>query len=318
MAIGTTAAILGSAAISAGASAIGASKNSKAINTATEAQTQSNAASIALQREVFNDNKQTLSPFVSRGNAAGDAMNALLGLGGGAARPINGAQPIAGGQNQPQANALYNGGYGTASQFQGARGSTNGFDPFGGSGFNPAYAADINPRVGSNAPNRFWQNYMNGGAQGGQQSVPTAQPAAQAPQSGQDAANDAFDVFRNSTGYQFRVNEGMEALNSGYAGSGLLQSGAALKGLDDYRQNAASAEFGNYMGYLGNQQGVGLSAASAQAGVGQSYANNVSSLNSQNANALANAAVAKANNSNALIGGITSGIGNAVGFLGGG
>lgn len=308
MAIGTAAAIgLGVGALGAGASAISASKNSKAINKATDAQTESNAASIALQREVYGQNKETLSPFVTRGNVAGETMNALLGLGG-AMQPINGQQPIAGGQNQAQ---------------RGGPGAANYYGIGDGSVFtanSPAASRDFNPQVGSmyngGRPVSFSPVTQSFGVAA--QSQPTQQMTQQQPagQTAQGAANDAFDIFRNSTGYQFRVNEGMDALNSGYAGSGMLQSGAALKALDDYRQNMASAEFGNYMGMLGNQQGVGLSAAGAQAGVGVDYANNVSNLNAQNANALANAAVAKANNSNAMIGGITSGIGNILGGFG--
>lgn len=288
---------------------VASKNNSKAINKATDAQTQSNAASVALQRDVYNQNKETLSPFVARGNAAGETMNALLGLGG-AMQPINGQQPIAGGQNQAQ-----RGGPGAANYYGIGDGSVF-------SATSPAAARDFSPQVGSmyNGGSPFGQARMNALAM---QSLPSNQPTAQQivpqqaqqGQTAQDAANNAFDIFRNSTGYQFRLNEGLDAVNSGYAGAGTLQSGAALKGITEYGQNFASNEFGNYMGMLGNQQGVGLSAAGAQAGVGVQYANNISNLNQQNANALSNAAVAKANNSNALIGGISSGIGNAVGFL---
>lgn len=306
MAIGTAAAIgLGVGVLGAGASALSASKNSKAINKATDAQTESNAASIALQREVYGQNKETLSPFVARGNAAGETMNALLGLGG-AMQPINGQQPIAGGQNQAQ-----RGGPGAANYYGFGDGSI-----FSGDYNEPNFPARLG--VGNfNIPINAYQSLPNAVPnQAAQTSGVQPTIAGNEGMTPQEAANDAFDIFRGSTGYQFRVNEGMDALNSGYAGSGMLQSGAALKALDDYRQNMASAEFGNYMGMLGNQQGVGLSAAGAQAGVGVDYANNVSNLNAQNANALANAAVAKANNSNALIGGIAGSIGNVLGGFG--
>jgi hypothetical protein len=111
------------------------------------------------------------------------------------------------------------------------------------------------------------------------------------PQSQQQAANSAFDIFRNSTGYQFRLGEGANALNSQYAGRGTLQSGAAAKALQEYGQNFASNEFGNYMGYLGNQQGVGISGASALAGVGQNYANSVMTNNNNAGTAQMNAAM---------------------------
>lgn len=271
MAIGTTAAILGSAVIGAGASAIAGSKNSKAINKATEAQAQGNAQSVALQRDIYGQNKSALAPFMSRGNAAGDQINALLGLGG---------VPTATVQSMPMNPA------------QAAFGAP---EAFGGSALRNKMMASRGSAVYPMQPSSY-------------ASSPAPSPAVT-----QQSAENAFDVFRNSTGYQFRVGEGMEALNSGYAGSGMMQSGAALKALDDYRQQAASAEFGNYLSYLGNQQGVGIAGASALAGVGQGYANNITALNNQNSNAIANAAVAKANNSNAMWGGIGGAVSGALG-----
>lgn len=237
-----------------------------------------------MQRDIYGQNKATLSPFVNRGNVAGDTFNALLGLGGG---------------QQPSALAQFSGTSYSPAQGAGA--------PYGIGDNVVRMAPDLAYRSGQNPLGA----YANGLAP--LQTYSTGLPS----QPAQSAASNAFDIFRNSTGYQFRVNEGMDALNSGYAGSGLLQSGAALKALDDYRQNMASAEFGNYLGYLGQQQGTGLQAAGAQAGVGLNYANNVTALNQQNANALSNAAVARANNSNALIGSLGSIGSGALGYFGG-
>lgn len=109
-------------------------------------------------------------------------------------------------------------------------------------------------------------------------------------------ANQAFNLFKNSTGYKFRVGEGMDAINSSYAGAGTLQSGAAMKAINQYGQDMASQEFGNYMNYLGNQQGVGLAGASALAGVGQNYVNTISANNNSAGAAAANAYLAKGAN----------------------
>lgn len=218
--VGVTAAIIGSAVIGAGASAMAGAKNSKAINKATAAQTQSNADATALQRETRQQNLALQQPIYDAGMPAIHSRNALLGLGG-----------------SPQ------------------------------------------------------------------------------------ASQEAFDAFRNSTGYQFRVNEGMDALNSGYAGAGVLQSGAALKGLDDYRQGMASAEFGSYMNHLGGQQMLGAGAANAMSGVNTNYANNAGNLAIAQGQNLAGGAVAKANNTNAMIGGIGGAMSGALGgfaYSGGG
>lgn len=286
MAIGTAAAIgIGLAGVG---SAIGGISSRKAAGKAADAQRDASAQNTALQREVYGQNRDMLNPYVQRGNAAGNAMNALLGLGGSPAQPT-----------ATQQGFLPNRGLDTMMAPNALAGFDGGFRPAGRDGFGTM------------------------GRQFGmpEQSIPqfgaTAMPAQSmgttaAPQGGQtaqQAANSAFDIFKNSTGYQFRVNEGNRALNSGWAGAGTLQSGAAMRAAQDFGQNIASAEFGNYMGYLGNQQGVGLSGASAVAGVGQNYANNVSANNNQAASAIGNAALYRANNNP---------FANALGSIGGG
>lgn len=128
-------------------------------------------------------------------------------------------------------------------------------------------------------------------------------------------AASAFDAFRKSTGYDFRLGEGMKGLNASFAARGLGTSGAAAKAALNYGQNIGSAEFGNYLGYLGNQQGVGLGAGSALAGVGQNYANTISANNNQSASAIGNGAIAQANNNNALYGNLAGIAGNVAGSL---
>lgn len=117
-----------------------------------------------------------------------------------------------------------------------------------------------------------------------------------------------FDQFRDSTGYKFRVDQGMNALNSGYAGAGTLKSGAAIKGAVDYGQGMASQEFGNYLTALGNQQSLGYQAGAASAGVGTNAANSLGNIYMQNGENQANASLAKAANINQTFNSLTSGI----------
>jgi hypothetical protein len=112
----------------------------------------------------------------------------------------------------------------------------------------------------------------------------------------QAAADSAFQQYLGSSGYQFRLGEGMNALNSGYAGAGVLQSGAAMRGAQEYGQNFASNEFGNYMQMLDNQQRLGLSATLGQAGLGQSYVGTVTNNNWMNADNQGNAALIRGQN----------------------
>lgn len=126
-------------------------------------------------------------------------------------------------------------------------------------------------------------------------------------------ANQAFDRYQGSSGYQFRKDEGMNALASNYRARGVSQSGAADKALLKFGQDYGSNEFGRYMGYLGNQQGVGLSAASALAGVGQNYANSVSANNQNAANAVSNAALVNGQNTANAYGTAFNALGNFAG-----
>lgn len=129
------------------------------------------------------------------------------------------------------------------------------------------------------------------------------------------AYNNAFRDYIGSSDYAFRDATGSNALAGGYAGGGTFQSGAALKGLQDYRTNLQAGYRGEFNNLLGNQQALGLSGASALAGVGQNYVNTISANNNNNAAAQANAALIKGQN-NPLAGalGVIGGFGLNGGF----
>lgn len=284
--VGLTAAIIGSAVIGAGASAIGASKNSKAINKATAAQTAANDQSVQLQREARDQNVQYQNPFYQTGLAANNRINALLGLPG---------------QQQPQQqmNQYRFGPQGAPSGYMGGSGIGDGMiergygmGEFGGGRFN------------------MGQDFMYGG--------PQEQAFAQQPQTNELAdAQQAFGDWRDNSGYQFRFGEGVRALDAGASASGVRNSGAAQKALTKYGQNIGSQEFYNYLGALTGQQQVGTGAANALSGVNSTYANNASNIAQNQGQNIANSAVARANNTNQMIGGIASSFGNAVGMYGG-
>jgi hypothetical protein len=126
----------------------------------------------------------------------------------------------------------------------------------------------------------------------------------------------AFDRFRGGTNYQFRLNEGLRALNHGYAASGMLESGAAMRGITNYGQNMASGELNNYMNLLQGQQGVGMGAASALAGVGQNMVGMTSQNNQNAADATSNAALLRAQANNQMYGGFANALGGLAGSVG--
>lgn len=254
------------AAGAVGGAVIGAKAQSKAANKAATAQTQVASENNALQRDIYGQNKATLSPFVNRGNQAGDAIMELLGF--------------APQQTQPQPA------------------NTNALMPFGGpGGFGGGFNIAGDPG-----------GIMQPGDQQ-QQQFGAPQPVAQ------PSAMSAFDRYRQSSGYQFRQNEGMNALASNFRGRGISQSGAADKALLRYGQDYGSNEFGKYLGYLGNQQGVGLSGASALAGVGQGFANSVSANNQNAADAISNAALLRGQGTASVFGTAANALGNIGGQL---
>jgi len=78
-------------------------------------------------------------------------------------------------------------------------------------------------------------------------------------------------------GYQFRLNQGLDAQNKSLAAQGLGQSGAALKAAQEYGQGFAQQEYGNAYdrwlqqnSQLSDVAGTGYSAAGA---LGNTYAN---------------------------------------------
>ena len=288
MAIGTLAAIgLGLGAIGSVASA---SSQKSAANTAAQTAQNTTDANNALARDIYGQNQQALAPFMQRGNVAGDYINAMLGLPSGVAGNSAATYNMGGQQGFPTQQGNQAVPYGQDYMF-----SPNQFGgPYGMSGND--YRGQI-----TNAgffPQQFGPTAQVGGTQTGG----IAQTQGVTTQNAQDA----FGKYIKNSDYGFQFGQGSNALNSGYAGAGTLQSGAAMKAMEKFRQDLQSGYRNEYMGALGNQQGVGLSGASALAGVGQNYANSMTNNNNAAGNALANAALVKGNNG---IGNVISGIG---------
>lgn len=116
------------------------------------------------------------------------------------------------------------------------------------------------------------------------------------------ATQKAFNDYLGSTGYQFNLGQGLDAVNQSKAAAGLLGSGSTLKALDAYGTGLADQYGQQYVGNLQNEVSTGQSAASGLAGAGQSYANAVSANNNTASNTAATAGATGAASANALIG----------------
>lgn len=118
----------------------------------------------------------------------------------------------------------------------------------------------------------------------------------------------AFENFLGSTGYQFQLGEGLDAVENSFRISS-LDSGAAKKAAVDYANNVSRSYFSDYMGLLGQQQGMGLSAGQSIAGVGNNYAANMAGQN----NALANSITGINSNYTNALSGLNMNLANAIG-----
>ena len=108
-------------------------------------------------------------------------------------------------------------------------------------------------------------------------------------------------------GYQFRLSEGLKAMERGAAARGGLQSGAALKAAQRYGQEYASGEFQNAFNRYQAERQARLGPLQSLAGVGQTSAQ---ALGGQASNLGANLGQTY------MTGGIGAGQARASGYLG--
>lgn len=123
--------------------------------------------------------------------------------------------------------------------------------------------------------------------------------------------------FQQDPGYQFRLQQGLDALQRSAAARGGLQSGGTMRALNDYAQGSASQEYQNAYNRFTNDQtnrfnrlaslaGVGQTANSELNQAGMQTAGNIANIGMSNANAQGAAAIAQGN----AWGGALSSIGN--------
>lgn len=122
----------------------------------------------------------------------------------------------------------------------------------------------------------------------------------------QDAA---FQRWRDSTGYQFTRDQGLDAINSNLALKGQLKSGTAMKAAQTYGTNLANQFGQQYLGNLQHQQGVGLSAAGANVNANSNSAGMSVGNNNMLAGQIGNSAMQGANAFNNLLSNATSAYG---------
>lgn len=78
--------------------------------------------------------------------------------------------------------------------------------------------------------------------------------------------------FQADPGYNFRMSEGIKALERSASARGLLQSGGTLKGITQYGQNLASEEYANAFGRYLTEREARMNPYSYLTGIGQAAA----------------------------------------------
>jgi hypothetical protein len=94
----------------------------------------------------------------------------------------------------------------------------------------------------------------------------------------------ALQKYWNSSGGQFQLDQGTDAINSNFAARGLGQSGAAMKALEGYRSNLASTKLDDIINNFLGVSKVGLGGADLIANAGQ-YSKGTSTGSSDTGNA---------------------------------
>lgn len=111
--------------------------------------------------------------------------------------------------------------------------------------------------------------------------------------------SEPYGGFETSPGYQFRLDEGIKAIQRSAAARGALSSGATMKSLNNYAQGQASGEYNNYVNSLMNLAGIGSGATSGTASAGAQAAGGIANAYTNAGNAQAAGAI---NTGNAING----------------
>lgn len=318
---------IASGLIGSSAASNAAKTQANAANYAAQLENQAANRSMDIQQQQFNIGQQNIQPWLQQGQAGLANLSYLMGLpmGGGAQAQPGTAQPVAGLPTGVRGGPLQD-----VPQLFGSGGDTVGQQQVN---TNAAAGRDANGNVIA--------------SQGGGAGVPLSSlvnPSLGAAGSLMQPWTKQFVAPTNVTeqndpGYQFRLQQGQQAIERSAAARGGLLSGGTAKAQQRYGQDYASNEYGNvynrafndyanqYNVFQNNQtnqynrlasmSGVGQTAANQLNMLGQNYANNSSNIlmnsaaqQGQQAN---NAAAARASGyiggANAW-GGALSGIGN--------
>jgi hypothetical protein len=241
-----------------------AKKQSSAINNAAAQSSEASKYAADLQKEMFDKQVQLQEPFRQSGLAANNALAMYMGL-----DPYQQTYEQIKAELLPYYNVSTNSGIEPASRSIAAKFRN--------------MARIASGSVGS-GQSTDW-NALEAAIQ--------ARLADQSRQSGTSRDDprygmllDTFDNedFVKDPGYDWRLNEGYNALNSSAAARGGLQSGAALKAATRYGQDYASNEYTNAYNRWNNDRAGIYNKLAGMSGAGQTSANTIGNYAGQYGN----------------------------------
>lgn len=278
---------------------IGGVLNNSAVQQAKNAAERAAQDNGALYKSNLTTANSLEAPYTATGINANNQINALLGL------PSTGVTPqSAQTQSNPDYAAYVRNNPDLFDQFQRQNGYARGrtMDDYGRLMWTQFDNSGRTYTPFGAAPNGYDPKNPTG-----------ATPGAVSTTDATTAAKNAFQQYLDSTGHQFRLDTGVNALQSSAAAKGLLKSGATLKGVTTYGQNVGTGDFQNYLGNLYAQQNLGPGATTNLINVGSSTAGALAGNNDSVASTDANAALTGAANNNQLLGSITNALAYARG-----
>lgn len=128
--------------------------------------------------------------------------------------------------------------------------------------------------------------------------------------SGGDGSSAQADLAA-TPGYQYSLNQSMNAVNANAYSMGLGNSGAALKSLQANANGLASGNYDNYVNQLGGVANRGVDAMNGINGQGNLTTNAINNVTQTGANAASTNAVYQGNDLASILKGVTNAAGQA-------
>lgn len=252
---------LAAAAVGAGAAVYSSGQQSRAINSAAQAQQAADQAAIAEQRRQFDTNQSNLAPWLAAGRTALGSQMTLLGLGS----PQGGSAPAptVGGVNVAK---LLADNPDIAAWVQAGHGDPNATGPQ-----TPEQAV------------QYW--VQNGIAQGDprainaptytQDDVAAAGAGPNTPQAQQQAA---IDQLQASPLYQSLYRNGQNTITANASATGGLRGGNVQRSLANFGADTLSTVIENQLSHLAGISGQGQTTGGTLGALGAGTSTNISNL----------------------------------------